>query len=129
VKLKDMLEACNPYVHKDYDGDPPLALGTVANLVPKGIAGVANILPFTCMPGTLITAVSEMFRHDHNSIPWINIAYDGQDTVTLETRLQAFAYQVKEYAKNGRVSPKIRYQEFTRYAGEIPANELVKIEY
>jgi predicted CoA-substrate-specific enzyme activase len=129
VSLESMLSACNTYVHKDYDGDPPLALGSVASLVPKGISGVANILPFTCMPGTLITSVSEMFRHDHNGIPWINIAYDGQDTVTLETRLQAFAYQVKEFAKNGRVSPKIRYQDFTRYAGEAVTKEMAPSEY
>ena len=95
-----MLTLCNTYVHKDYDGDPPIALGTVAKLVKLGISGVANILPFTCMPGTLISSVSDMFRKDNRNIPWINIAYDGQDTVSLDTRLQAFAYQVKEYAKS-----------------------------
>jgi predicted nucleotide-binding protein (sugar kinase/HSP70/actin superfamily) len=129
IPLKEMLSASNPYVHQDYDGDPPLALGTVASLASKGISGVANILPFTCMPGTLITSVSEMFRHDHKGIPWINIAYDGQDTVTLETRLQAFAYQVREFAKNGKVSPKIKYQDFTRYAGEPVAKEMAQSEY
>ena len=129
VSLKSMLRDCNPYVHKDYDGDPPLALGTVANLVNKGISGIANILPFTCMPGTLITSVSEMFRHDHNNIPWINIAYDGQDTVTLETRMQAFAYQVKEFAKNGKTVSGIRYQEFTQYAGDTIAKEMAQSEY
>ncbi|MBN1416578.1 MAG: hypothetical protein JW973_15860 [Bacteroidales bacterium] len=129
VPLKSMLTACNPYVHKDYDGDPPLALGTAASLVPKGISGVANILPFTCMPGTLITSVSETFRHDHHNIPWINIAYDGQDTVTLETRMQAFAYQVKEFAKTGKTASRIPYQEFTRYAGDPVAKEMAKSEY
>jgi predicted nucleotide-binding protein (sugar kinase/HSP70/actin superfamily) len=99
VSLHEMLTLCNPYVHKDYDGDPAIALGTVAKLVKHGISGVANILPFTCMPGTLIASVSDMFRKDNNNIPWINIAYDGQDTISLETRLQAFAYQVKEYSK------------------------------
>jgi hypothetical protein len=50
------------------------------------------------MPGTLIASVSDSFRKDHNNIPFINIAYDGQDTVSLDTRLQAFVFQVKEYA-------------------------------
>ena len=111
LELKAILTNCNPYVHKDYDGDPPMALGTIATLAKKGISGVANILPFTCMPGTLVTAVSEMYRRNNNNIPLINMAYDGQDTVTQETRLQAFAHQVKEFEKNGRGSSG-KIQEF-----------------
>jgi len=95
--LNDLLTLCNTYVHRDYDGDPPLALGMATYLYDKGISGIAAILPFTCMPGTLIAAVSDSFRKDHNNIPWINIAYDGQDSVALDTRLQAFVHQVKEF--------------------------------
>jgi predicted nucleotide-binding protein (sugar kinase/HSP70/actin superfamily) len=101
VPLNAMLSLCNPYVHKDYDGDPAVSLGSVAYLAPRGIAGVAAILPFTCMPGTLIASVSDSFRKDHNNLPWINIAYDGQDSVSLDTRLQAFVFQVKEFAREG----------------------------
>jgi predicted nucleotide-binding protein (sugar kinase/HSP70/actin superfamily) len=72
-------------------------MGTSAFLYKRGIAGIAAILPFTCMPGTLIAAVSDSFRKDHMNIPWINIAYDGQDTISLETRLQAFVHQVREF--------------------------------
>ncbi len=99
IPLHDMLSMCNNYVDHDYDGDPPIALGTSVALARKGIAGIAAILPFTCMPGTLIASVSDTFRKDHNNIPFINIAYDGQDSVSLDTRLQAFVFQVKEYAE------------------------------
>lgn len=98
VTLHDMLKLCNTYVNEFYDGDPPIALGSSVALAGKGVSGIAAILPFTCMPGTLIAAVSDPFRKDHNNIPFINIAYDGQDSVSLETRLQAFVFQVKEYA-------------------------------
>jgi predicted CoA-substrate-specific enzyme activase len=103
VNIKDMLSLCNPYVNKDYDGDPPIAMGTAMYLANKGISGIAAILPFTCMPGTLVASVSDSFRKDHNNMPWINIAYDGQDSVSIETRLQAFAHQVKEFTKAGKV--------------------------
>jgi predicted CoA-substrate-specific enzyme activase len=103
VPLNAMLSLCDPYVHKDYDGDPAISMGTAAYLAKRGIAGVAAILPFTCMPGTLIAAVSDSFRKDHNNLPWINIAYDGQDSVSLETRLQAFVFQVKEYVREGKL--------------------------
>jgi len=66
----------------------------------EGISGVVAILPFTCMPGTLIASVSQLFRKDHNNIPWENIAYDGQEDAGLETRLQAFMFQAHEYAKS-----------------------------
>ena len=99
VSLKEMLSYCEPYVHHHYDGDPALALGASVKLARSGVAGMVNILPFTCMPGTLITSVSGAFRKDHGNIPWVNIAYDGQEDSGIETRLQAFMHQVKEYAE------------------------------
>jgi predicted CoA-substrate-specific enzyme activase len=98
VSLYDMLNLCNKYVNEFYDGDPPVAIGTSIALTKRGVSGIAAILPFTCMPGTLIASVSDTFRKDHNNIPFINVAYDGQDSVSLDTRLQAFAFQVKEFA-------------------------------
>ena len=94
-----MLKICEPYIHKDYDGDPPLAFGMTAGLIETEISGVANILPFACMPGTLIQSVSHVFRKDHDNIPWEDIAYDGQDNMGIETRLQAFVHQAKEFSK------------------------------
>lgn len=99
ISLHDMLNLCNTYVSEFYDGDPPIAMGSSAALVKRGVSGIAAILPFTCMPGTLIAAVSDSFRKDNDNIPFINIAYDGQDSVSLDTRLQAFVFQVKEYTK------------------------------
>jgi predicted CoA-substrate-specific enzyme activase len=106
LHLHDILESCEPYVHHHYDGDPPLALGTAVTLARRGISGVANILPFTCQPGTLITAVAGGLRQDHGNLPWVDIAYDGQDDAALETRLQAFVYQTHEFqhAGNGAVT-------------------------
>ncbi len=100
VHLHDVLEACSPYIHRHYDGDPPMSLGNAAVLAKSCISGVANILPFTCMPGTLIASLSEVFRKDNKNIPWVNIAYDGQEDSALDTRLQAFMHQAKVFAKN-----------------------------
>ena len=99
VTVADMLIACDPYIHKHYDGDPPIAIGSAARLAENGISGVVNLLPFTCMPGTLITSISTSFRRDHGNIPWVNIAYDGQDDTGIETRLQAFMHQAREYSQ------------------------------
>jgi predicted CoA-substrate-specific enzyme activase len=99
VAVKDMLNACGPYVHRHYDGDPALNLGTSAILVDKGISGIANILPFTCMPGTLVTSLSDQLRKDKGGIPYVSIAYDGQEDASIELRLQAFMHQAHQYAE------------------------------
>jgi predicted CoA-substrate-specific enzyme activase len=100
VSLDEILELSNAYVSEFYDGDPPIATGSSIALASRGVSGIAAILPFACMPGTLVASVSDSFRKDHNNIPFINIAYDGQDSVGLDTRLQAFVFQVREYARN-----------------------------
>jgi len=98
VPLDEILELSNTYVSEFYDGDPPIATGSSIALASRGVSGIAAIMPFTCMPGTLVASVSDSFRKDHNNIPFLNIPYDGQDSVALDTRLQAFVYQVKEYS-------------------------------
>jgi predicted CoA-substrate-specific enzyme activase len=102
VPVERMLELSAPYIHRDYCGDPPLAFGAAAALADAGIAGVANILPFTCLPGTIVASIAAAFRRDHHSIPWVDIAWDGQEDVGTQTRLEAFAHQVEEYAKATR---------------------------
>jgi predicted CoA-substrate-specific enzyme activase len=107
IPLHEMLELTAPYVHKDYDGDPVMAIGSASALAKKGVSGICNVLPFTCMPGTLICSISDVFRKDHNNIPWVDYAYDGQDDASLETRLQAFMYQVKEYQQKEVVTSQV----------------------
>lgn len=97
VEVEEMLENCGDYIHKDYDGDPALAIGSAVLLAEKQIAGVVNILPFTCMPGTINCTVSHNLRKNNNGLPWENFAYDGHDNIGLDTRFEAFMHQVKEY--------------------------------
>lgn len=95
--VDDLIRGSAPYIHKDYDGEPVVALGSASSLSTLGISGVVYILPFTCMPGTIVASVSGDFRKDHNNLPWLNFAYDGQDSATVETHMQAFMHQAKEY--------------------------------
>ncbi len=99
IRLETMLELCAPYIHRDYDGDPVLALGSAAGQAGMGISGVASIMPFTCLPGTVVAAAAPVFSKDHDGLPWINVAYDGQEDASLATRLQAFIHQAREYAR------------------------------
>lgn len=98
IELHEMLDSCGPYIHRHYDGDPALNLGTSVALTKTGISGIVNILPFTCMPGTVVESVSSEFKKDHDNIPYISIAYDGQDSTTIDMRIQAFMHQAREFA-------------------------------
>ena len=100
VEVEEMLDHCGEFIHRDYDGDPPLAIGTANILAGKQISGIVNILPFTCLPGTINCTVSQGLRKKHNNLPWENFAWDGTDNVGLDTRFEAFMHQVSEYAAN-----------------------------
>ncbi len=97
IEVEDMLENCDEFIHRDYDGDPPLAIGTAVLLAGKKISGVVNILPFTCLPGTINCTVSQNLRKKHHGLPWENFAYDGHENIGVDTRFEAFIHQVLEY--------------------------------
>jgi predicted CoA-substrate-specific enzyme activase len=99
ISVNDMLNSCGNYIHRHYDGDPALNIGTSVILAQTGISGIANILPFTCMPGTVVSAVSRDFKKDHGDLPYISIPYDGQEDTAIDMRLQAFMHQAREYSK------------------------------
>jgi predicted CoA-substrate-specific enzyme activase len=108
VAVERLLELSGPYIHRDYVGDPPIALGAAAALCRKGISGVAAILPFTCLPGTIVASLSASFRKDHDELPWVDIAYDGQEDTGIATRLQAFVHQAQEYCRrHGNDRPRV----------------------
>jgi predicted CoA-substrate-specific enzyme activase len=110
VPVKEMLRRTDPYVHHDYDGDPIASIGASSSLYETGISGVIHIMPFTCMPGTLISSVTTVFRKDHNNIPWENIPYDGQEDTGIDTRLQAFMHQAKEYRERNKLEDAMHLQ-------------------
>ncbi len=110
VSVKEMMDRTDPYVHHDYDGDPIASIGASSKLYETGISGVIHIMPFTCMPGTLISSVTTQFRKDHNNLPWENIPFDGQEDTGMDTRLQAFMHQAKEYAERNKLEKKLHLQ-------------------
>jgi len=67
--------------------------------VHKGVSGIINAMPFTCMPGTVSSAIMRLIQQDHD-VPVINIAYDGQGSANILTRLEAFMHQVKEHIQD-----------------------------
>jgi predicted nucleotide-binding protein (sugar kinase/HSP70/actin superfamily) len=96
--IYDIWDNAEPYIVKWF-GEAALSIGKSVEWIKNGASGIINVLPFTCIPGNLVNAVSKRIREDYK-VPWLNLAFDGLEQETTETRLEAFMYQAREYMKN-----------------------------
>jgi predicted CoA-substrate-specific enzyme activase len=95
-KVETILEKASPYIHVSFEGEAILSVGKSVDFIEKGVSGIINVMPFTCMPGTISSAIMKLLQTKYD-IPIINIAYDGQGLTNIATRLEAFMYQVREH--------------------------------
>ncbi|MCX5805906.1 MAG: acyl-CoA dehydratase activase [Proteobacteria bacterium] len=98
-KIDDIIKKASPYVHVSFEGEAILSVGKAVDFIHRGVSGIINAMPFTCMPGTVSSAIMKLIQKKYH-IPIINIAYDGQGATNITTRLEAFMYQVKEHFQN-----------------------------
>ena len=94
--IKSIIKKASPYIHVSFEGEAILSVGKSIDFLDKGVSGVVNAMPFTCMPGTISGALMKLVQKKYDT-PIINVAYDGQGTTNITTRLEAFMYQVKEH--------------------------------
>jgi len=77
-----------------------LTVGKAVDYALKDFDGIINVMPFSCMPGTMVAAASTRVKRNHR-IPWINLTFDGQEQTHLRTRLEAFLYQTELHRRAG----------------------------
>ena len=95
--IEQTLRVASPYIHRSFEGEAVLSVGKAIDYLGRGAAGIVNVMPFTCMPGTIATAVLKRVREEHGNFPLLNIAYEGQGDSHTVTRLEAFMHQAKGY--------------------------------
>jgi predicted CoA-substrate-specific enzyme activase len=95
-KVENILEKGNSYIDVSFEGEAILSVGKSVDFIEKGVSGIINVMPFTCMPGTISSAIMRLLQTKYD-IPIINIAYDGQGQTNISARLEAFMYQVREH--------------------------------
>jgi predicted nucleotide-binding protein (sugar kinase/HSP70/actin superfamily) len=94
-----------PQSMKGLNGTYEPALGTEATLTMartldaahQGAAGIINVLPFSCMPGTLVSSMAPRLRERMQGIPWLDVSFDGQEETNIRTRLEAFMHQALQF--------------------------------
>ena len=96
-KTTEILQLARPYLDSTFEGEAVLSIGKTVDFAIKGASGVVNVMPFTCMPGTVVSAILKRYREENNNLPILHMAYDGQEQSNIMTRLEAFMYQAKQY--------------------------------
>ena len=92
--ILQLLHWAKPYLHPAFEGEAVLTIGKTIDLLRKGVAGIINVMPFTCMPGTIAQAVLTRLQRLKGNFPCLHLAFDGQEQTNIQTRLEAFVHQV-----------------------------------
>ena len=99
---EEILRHAQPYLHDSFEGEAVLSIGKAVEHFNRKSSGVVNVMPFTCMPGSIVTALLKRVREDHQQLPVVSLSYDGQSEGSTLTRLEAFMHQVKAFHRRSR---------------------------
>lgn len=90
------------YMDSTFEGEAILSIGKAIDFAGRGVSGIINVMPFACMPGTIVHALFRKFRQASDSVPVLTMAYDGQEQTSSMTRLEAFSHQVHQFHQERR---------------------------
>jgi predicted CoA-substrate-specific enzyme activase len=96
-----IIDLAKPYIDESFEGEAILSIGKIVEYHQDGLGGVVNVMPFTCMPSTIVSTQTRRLSADCNEMPILNLSFDGQEDPTLTTRLEAFVEQVGARSKVG----------------------------
>jgi predicted nucleotide-binding protein (sugar kinase/HSP70/actin superfamily) len=76
--IAEILECARPYLPREGAfGEMVLNVGKVVYLAKKGVAGIIDISPFTCMNGIVCEAIYPRISRDLGGLPIRNFYFDG----------------------------------------------------
>jgi predicted nucleotide-binding protein (sugar kinase/HSP70/actin superfamily) len=90
------------YCHDSVRGEVVLSMGRAVEYADLEFEGVVNLIPFNCMPGTIVNALLNKYRDEHGDIPVLKLSFDGVQQANEETRLEAFMHQARTLAERRR---------------------------
>lgn len=102
--IEHTIELARPYMDESFEGEAILSIGKTIEYHRKGFGGVVNVMPFTCMPSTIVSSQTMRISADCANMPILNLSFDGQEDVTLTTRLEAFVEQVASRRQSKRIA-------------------------
>jgi len=97
--FKEIVENTSRYINLDNNETLLLNIAKMVDFAQKGADGVINAICFNCMLGTISGAIAGRIRRDYKNIPIPTLIYSGTELVSEKTKLEAFVYQVQQFAK------------------------------
>ena len=76
-----------------FEGEAILSVAKTVEFFHEGFSGVVNVMPFSCMPSTIVSSITPLLSRDCQNMPILNISFDGSEDATFQTRLEAFFEQ------------------------------------
>jgi predicted nucleotide-binding protein (sugar kinase/HSP70/actin superfamily) len=95
-----LFDLARPYFDTIIGTETLLTVAKVVHYGRHGVSGVVNVMPFSCMPGIVVAGLSASLRRDLDTLPWLDINFDGQRITNIRTRLEAFVHQVSQFARS-----------------------------
>jgi predicted CoA-substrate-specific enzyme activase len=92
----DVMRLSAPYVSEHVRGEANLSMGRAVEYARHPCNGIVNLIPFGCMPGTIVNALLSRFSGHYPDIPVLKMVYDGTRQSGDQTRIEAFMYQARE---------------------------------
>ncbi len=94
--IEHVLHLAQPYLDPTFEGEAVLSIGKIVEFHHRGLDGAVNVMPFTCMPSTIVSTQTTRISADCGGMPILNLSFDGQEDAALTTRLEAFVDQLRQ---------------------------------
>ena len=96
ISSEEVIREGSKYMNHNFGGEAICSMGKSEDFAKRGLAGIVSVIPFNCMPGNVVTALSQSLRRRHSNIPFLNLDYDGFIDSSRESKIVNFMWQVKE---------------------------------
>ncbi|MFP4521992.1 MAG: acyl-CoA dehydratase activase [Fibrobacterota bacterium] len=87
------------FIPETLNGEGVLTIGKAVDYYNMGASGIVNVMPFSCLPGQLVSSLSEKLRKKCGGIPWFDAVFDGYMSDREDSRLESFIYQARNFSK------------------------------
>ena len=95
--IEDLLTFGGKYLHHSLRGEAILSIGKILSSIERERDGAVNVMPFTCMPGSITKAVIGRIEKDFPNFPLLTLSYDGSRQANYLNKIRTFAVQVETY--------------------------------
>jgi predicted nucleotide-binding protein (sugar kinase/HSP70/actin superfamily) len=101
LPTQKILDRGHAYLSPAVEGEAILSMGRAVEYAEHGFDGILNIMPFGCMPGTIVSMLLHQLRHDMG-LPVFTLVVEGTKDSGEDIRLNAFFDQCCEHMRRHR---------------------------